>query len=91
MFFPREKSLQVSTVPRKFPWLPGGIPAQAKLLSTMLPLKYPHLRSVSWQMLENKSEQETVEIIGRSMVFLALSYMEACPLVGRFNQFERIG
>jgi hypothetical protein len=80
LFFPREKVMQIATVPRKFPPLPGGIPGQAALIRAMLALKYPHLRSIPWQIIEGKSEQETADILGRSSIFLALSYMEACPL-----------
>jgi hypothetical protein len=78
-FFPREKVLQIVTVPWKFPFH-RGIPAQADLIRTMLGLKYPHLRAVPWQYLEGKSEQEVGDIMGRSAIFLSLCYMEACPL-----------
>jgi glycosyltransferase involved in cell wall biosynthesis len=81
LFFPREKVMQIATVPRKFPPLPGGIPGQASLIRAMLALKYPHLRSVPWQMLEGKSQQEVAGILGQSTIVLALSYMEACPLL----------
>jgi glycosyltransferase involved in cell wall biosynthesis len=78
-FFPRDKIAQIVTVPWKFPFN-RGIPAQADLIRRMLALKYPHLASVPWQLLEDKSEDEVADIMGRSAVFLSLSYMEACPL-----------
>jgi hypothetical protein len=79
LFSPRDKVMQIATVPRKFP-AHDGIPGQASLIQTMLALKYPHLGAVGWQLLENKPEQEVADIMGSSAIFLSLCYMEACPL-----------
>jgi glycosyltransferase involved in cell wall biosynthesis len=78
-FRPRDKVAQIVTVPWKYPHN-RGIPAQADMIRTMLRLKYPHLASVSWQLLVDKSEDEVADIMARSAVFLSLCYMEACPL-----------
>ena len=79
LFFPRDKTMRIVTIPRKFPDA-GGLPAQAPLLRNMLGLKYPHLRAIPWELLEKKTEQEVADIMGRSTIFLALCRMEACPL-----------
>jgi hypothetical protein len=79
LFYPRDKQIQITTVPRK--WAAhGGYPGHAELLQIILGQKYPSLRSVPWVLLENRSEQEVAEIMGRSAIFLSLCYMEACPL-----------
>jgi glycosyltransferase involved in cell wall biosynthesis len=79
LFHPREKAIQITTVPRK--WAAhAGYPGHADLLQIILAQKYPSLRGVPWLPLENKSEHEVAEIMGRSAIFLALCYMEACPL-----------
>ena len=79
IFFPREKIARIVTAPRKFP-AHDGIPAHAALLRAMLALKYPHLASVAWDLLEGKSEHQVAESMGRSTVFLSLCKMEAFPL-----------
>jgi len=43
-------------------------------------MKYPHLAAVSWQLLEDKSEDEVADIMGRSALFLSLAYMESFAL-----------
>jgi hypothetical protein len=79
LFHPREKITRIVTVPRK--WAAhDGFPSHADMVRTMLGMKYPHLRSVPWELLEKKSESEVAEIMGGSTVFLSLCYMEACPL-----------
>src|SRR5262249_9529928 len=79
-FRPRDdKIAQIVTVPWKFPYN-SGIPAQADMIRTMLRLKYPHLAAVSWQLLEDKSEDEVADIMGRSALFLSLAYMESFAL-----------
>ena len=79
IFFPREKIMRIVTAPRKFP-AHDGIPAHAALIRSMLALKYPHLASVPWDLLEAKSEQQVAESMARSTVFLSLCKMEAFPL-----------
>jgi hypothetical protein len=74
LFLPRDKIMQIVTVPRK-------LPKHAQVIRSMLALKYPHLQSVPWQLIEKKSEQEVAEMMGRSTVVLSLCQMEACPLV----------
>jgi hypothetical protein len=79
LFHPRDKQVQITTVPRK--WAAhGGYPGHAELLQIILVQKYPDFHSVPWLLLENKSEQEVAEIMGQSGIFLSLCYMEACPL-----------
>ena len=79
MFFPREKRMQIVTMPRKFPFV-AGLPAQASLLRKMLVLKYAHLREIPWVSFENAPQDQVAETMGRSTVFLSLSRLESLGL-----------
>jgi len=79
LFLPRQKVMRIVTAPRKFP-AHDGIPAQAALIRATLGLKYPHLATVPWDLLERKSEQEVADAMRRAAVFLSLCKMETLPL-----------
>ena len=79
LFFPREKQMQIVTMPRKFPFV-GGLPGQATLMKKMLGLKYPHLRDVPWALFENEPQHKVAETMGQSTIFLSLSRLESLGL-----------
>jgi hypothetical protein len=74
LFFPRMKSARVVVMPHK-------LPRQAVLLQSALRAKYPRLKSVPWGAIDNTTEEQTAELLGRSTVYLSLSSMESFGLV----------
>ena len=74
LFFPREKAMQIALIPRK-------LPREAAAIHKIFGLKYPHLASIPWQIVDNRSERETAEIFGRSAVVLSLPFLESFGLV----------
>ena len=74
IFRPREKIMQIALVPRK-------MPREASLVSHIFRAKYRDLSRVPWQVIENKNERETADILGRSHIFLSLSFFESFGLV----------
>jgi hypothetical protein len=74
VFFPRQKRMQIAYVPRK-------LPREAGLINAIFTLKYPHLRSVPWQAIENQPESKMADILGRSTILLSLSYVESFGLI----------
>lgn len=74
LFYPRPKSMQIATIPKK-------LPREAAAIQKIFSLKYPDLASTGWEILENRSERETAEIFGRSAVVLSLPFLESFGLV----------
>ncbi len=74
LFHPREKRLQIAFAPRK-------LPREAGLIRTVFQLKYPELAAIPWIAIENRSEAETADILGRSAIFLSLSFFESFGLL----------
>jgi len=78
-FSSRKKIMRIATAPGKYGGC-AGVLAHAPLLRNMLGLKYPHLRAVPWDFVENLPAGEVVKIFGRAAIFLSLSKMEALGL-----------
>jgi hypothetical protein len=74
MFFPRAKTMQIALMPHK-------LPRQAALLRAMFHAKYPALRSIPWQAIDNTTEEQTADILGTATIYLSLSAMESFGLV----------
>ena len=74
LFFPRGNAMQIALIPRK-------LPREAAAIHSVFGLKYRELKSVPWQIIENRSERETAEIFGRSAVVLSLPFLESFGLV----------
>jgi hypothetical protein len=74
IFFLRKKTMQIALIPHK-------LAREAAAINAIFTLKYPQLTSIPWRVIENKSEAETAEIVGGSMVLLSLSFMESFGLV----------
>lgn len=74
LFFPRAKTMQIALIPRK-------LPREAATIQRIFNLKYPQFQSILWQIVENRSERETAEIVGRSTIVLSLSFLESFGLV----------
>ena len=74
LFFPREKTMQIAAIPKK-------LPREAAAINAVLRLKYPELASISWAVIENKSEREIADIFGRSTIVLSLPFLESFGLV----------
>ncbi|BAT20411.1 glycosyltransferase family 4 protein [Asaia bogorensis] len=79
LFHPREKQLCITTNPRKWPAESVNSPLFF-IIMCMLHLKYPETSNVPWNLLENCSQSEVADIMGKSAIFLALSRQEALPL-----------
>ncbi len=74
LFFPRGNAMQIALIPRK-------LPREAAAIHSVFGLKYPELKSVPWQVIENRSERETAETFGRSAIVLSLPFLESFGLV----------
>ena len=74
IFFPREKSAQIACVPRK-------MPREARLLRAIFQAKYPQHLALLWKVIEDTTECEMAGILGRSSIFLSLSFFESLGLV----------
>ena len=74
LFHPRDATPAVALIPKK-------LPREAAVIQSLFALKYPQFKSVPWHVIENKSERETAEIIGRSSVVLSLPFLESFGLV----------
>ncbi|MCA3370307.1 MAG: glycosyltransferase [Alphaproteobacteria bacterium] len=73
IFRPREKTLQICTVPRKLPGECDAIIAGLRQL-------HPHLASIPVQRIERLPEPQVAALMGGSAVFLSLCHREALPL-----------
>jgi hypothetical protein len=74
VFFPRAKSPRIALMPHK-------LPRQAVLMQETLHTKYPRLKAVPWEAIDNTTEEQTANLLGRSTVYLSLSSMESFGLV----------
>lgn len=74
LFHPRERRNQIAVIPKK-------LPREAAAIQKIFTLKYPQLASTGWEIIDNRSERDTAEIFGRSMVVLSLPFLESFGLV----------
>ncbi|MUG05398.1 glycosyltransferase [Bombella sp. ESL0378] len=76
LFTPQPKSLQIVVSYRK--WVgQENVVDYAGLMREMLHLKYPQFTHISWIALQNNSEAETADIMGRSAIVLSLGRLES--------------
>lgn len=61
--------------------MPHKLPRQAVLMQETLRTKYPRLKAVPWEAIDNTPEEQTAARLGRSTVYLSLSSMESFGLV----------
>jgi len=57
------------------------MPREAGLIRNIFQAKYPQLRSVPWNVIENRSERDTAIILNHSAVCLSLGFLESFGLV----------
>jgi hypothetical protein len=62
-------------------FLPQKRTREAIILRSLFQLKYPALKSVPWQAIENTPERETAMIFGAAQAVLALPWVESFGLV----------
>jgi len=74
LFFPREKTMQIAAIPKK-------LPREAAAVQRIFNLKYPELSGTGWDIIDNRSERETAESLGRSAILLSLPFLESFGLV----------
>lgn len=74
IFVPQAKAIQIALVPRK-------LPREASLIGRIFHSKYKSLRHVPWQVIDNAPERTAADILGRSAIFLSLSFFESFGLV----------
>ena len=74
LFFAQPKTLRIALSPRK-------LPKEANLIKGIFDMKYPELKSVPWDVIADKTERETAELLGRAAVFVALSELESIGLM----------
>jgi glycosyltransferase involved in cell wall biosynthesis len=74
LFFPRAKIMQIALIPKK-------LPREAAAIQKIFSLKYPQFASVPWQVIDNRSERDIAEILGRSTIVLSLPFLESFGLV----------
>jgi glycosyltransferase involved in cell wall biosynthesis len=73
LFYPRDKQARIAVIPRK-------LPNEYRIVKSIFLLKYPALRNVPWDVIEQKNESEVAESLGRATVFLSLCHLECAPL-----------
>ncbi len=73
IFRPSEKQTRIAVIPRK-------MPNEYRIIRSIFLLKYPALRSVPWDVIEQKTESEVATTLGRATVFLSLCRLECAPL-----------
>ena len=73
LFHPRDKQARIAVIPRK-------LPNEYRIIKSIFLLKYPALRGVPWDVIEQKKESEVAESLGRATVFLSLCHLECAPL-----------
>ncbi len=74
VFFPRRKAMQIAFLPHK-------LPRELAIIHRIFTSKYPHLRSIPWHAIEQKSEAATAELLGQSTIYLSLPFLESLGLV----------
>jgi glycosyltransferase involved in cell wall biosynthesis len=74
VFRPLAKKLQIAFAPRKLRW-------HAEIVRKLFRTKFPELRSVPWVAIDGVPEARAAEIMGESLVYLALGHFESCPLM----------
>jgi glycosyltransferase involved in cell wall biosynthesis len=72
-FHPGDKQARIAVIPRK-------LPNEYRIIRSIFLLKYPALRGVPWDVIEQKTESEVAESLGRATVFLSLCNLECAPL-----------
>jgi glycosyltransferase involved in cell wall biosynthesis len=72
-FHPGDKQARIAVIPRK-------MPNEYRIIRSIFQLKYPALRNVPWDVIEQKAESEVAETLGRATVFLSLCRLECAPL-----------
>ena len=74
LFAPQTRKSGIALVPRK-------MPREAAVIRNIFQAKYPHLRHVSWNAVDSKSERETAAVLSGSLVCLSLGFLESLGLI----------
>ncbi|HYM18776.1 MAG TPA: glycosyltransferase [Micropepsaceae bacterium] len=74
LFAPQTRKSGIALVPRK-------MPREAAVIRNIFQAKYPHLRHVTWNAVDNRSERETAAVLGGSLVCLSLGFLESLGLI----------
>jgi glycosyltransferase involved in cell wall biosynthesis len=74
LFLPNVRKSGIALVPRK-------MPRESAVIRNIFQAKYPRLRGVSWNAIENKSEREAAATLSGSAVCLSLGFLESLGLI----------
>lgn len=74
LFNPQAHKSGIALVPRK-------MPREAAVIRNIFGAKYPSLRSVPWNAVDNRSERETAAALSGAAVCLSLGFLESLGLI----------